>query len=71
MLSQTRHCTTSCSSFLYDQDQAVTEGSVGPATIEAVVVSVNVNINVNAGSKTLTVKSTVYHFTEWPITECT
>jgi len=52
---------------LYDQDQAVTEGSVGPTANEAVVVSVNVNVNANAGSKTLTVKSTVYHFTEWSI----
>jgi hypothetical protein len=47
-LSQTRHCPTSCSSCLYDQDQAVTEDSVGPTAIEAVVVSVNVNININA-----------------------
>jgi len=41
---------------------------VNPTAIEAVVVSVHVNFNVNAGSKTLTVKSTVYHFTHWPIT---
>jgi len=59
MLSQTKHSPTSCSSSLYDQDQAVTEYSVGPTAIEAVVVSVNVNVNINAGSKALTVKSTV------------
>jgi len=53
---------------LYDQDQAVTKGSVGPTAIEAVVVSVNINVNINVGSKTLTVKTTVYHFTEWSIT---
>jgi len=59
MHSQTRHCPTSCSSCLYDQDHAVTEDSVGSTAIEAVVVSMNVNVNINAGSKALTVKSTV------------
>ena len=38
LVSHTWHCPTSCSSCLYDQDQAVMEGSVGPTAIVAVVV---------------------------------
>jgi hypothetical protein len=47
----------------------VIEGSVGPSTV--VVVVVNAKYSASAGSQTVTVQSTVHHFTEQRITYCT
>jgi hypothetical protein len=65
----TWHCSILQFDRLYDHDQAVTESSVGGIVTVAVVV--NVKNSASAGNQTVTVQSTVRHFTEQSITCCT